>query len=182
LPELPHARRARFVSDLGLTPYDAEIVASHPDIARFFEEAAAGAARPKAIANWIINDLLGRLNDAGMSINRTRFSPGDLRDLIGLIEAGRLTGPQAKEIFAGMFAGEGGPAELARAKGLDQPGDGSALERWVDDAIAAHPAIVERLKAGESRLLNVLVGNVMKLSGGKASPKAASELLIKKLG
>ena len=75
LPEMPHAKRARFVSDLGLTPYDAEIITSHRDIARFFEEAAAGAARPKAVANWIINDLLGRLNDAGMDITETRFPP-----------------------------------------------------------------------------------------------------------
>jgi aspartyl-tRNA(Asn)/glutamyl-tRNA(Gln) amidotransferase subunit B len=181
LPEMPHAKRARFVSDLGLTPYDAEIITSHRDIACFFEGAAAGAARPKAVANWIINDLLGRLNDAGMDITETRFPPRDLRELLGLIEGGKVTGAQAKELFAAMFAGEGPPAVLARAKGFEQLGDASELERFVDEAISANAGIAERLKAGETKLLNVLVGKVMKLSAGKASPKTAGELVMKRL-
>ena len=181
LPELPHSRRARYVSELGLSAYDSEVITSQPEIARFFEAAAHGMPRPKAVANWIINDLLGRLNEAGMSPAQNPISAEQLRELVLMIEAGKVTGSQAKEIFSAMFADGGSPTDLAKAKGFEQVTDAATLESFVDQAMAANPDLVERYRKGEAKILNVLVGQVMKLSQGKANPKLAGEWLAQKL-
>ena len=181
LPELPHAKRARFVGEHGLTPYDAGVLTSEPALAAYFEESAAGSSKPKAVANWIINELLGRLNDSQRAFADNRVAAGSLRSLVGLIEAGSISGAQAKEVFGEMFETGGDPAAIVKEKGFVQVSDTGAIAGFVDDVIKANPDLVARIKAGESKVVNVLVGQVMKASAGKANPKLVSELLAKAL-
>lgn len=181
LPELPHVKRARFVTENGLTPYDADVLTAEPALAAYFEEAAQGASNPKAIANWIINELLGRLNEAQKPFTENPVSATHLRALVALVDQGKISGAQAKEVFTEMMATGGDPHAIVKARGFEQVSDVNALEGFVNDVIAATPDIVERLRAGESKLLNVLVGQVMKASRGKANPKLVSELLNQKL-
>lgn len=182
LPELPHAKRERFARDFGLTPYDAGVLTTDPALAGYFEEAAQGAAKPKAVANWIINELLARLNEAQAGLEANRISAAALRELVALVEAGKINNAQAREVFAEMFAQGGDPAAIVKAKDFEQVSDTGALEGFVDQVLAANPDIVARIRAGEAKVANVLVGQVMKASGGKANPKLVSELLAKKLG
>jgi aspartyl-tRNA(Asn)/glutamyl-tRNA(Gln) amidotransferase subunit B len=182
LPELPHAKRARFVRDHGLTAYDAGVLTSEPALAAYFEDAAAGAGKPKAVANWIINELLGRLNEAQRPFAENPVTAVGLRELVGLVDGGTISGAQAKEVFSEMFASGAAPAEIVQAKGFSQVSDTGALDGFVQQVLSANPDLVARIKAGESKVLNVLVGQVMKASGGKANPKLVSELLAKALG
>ncbi|MFN0130410.1 MAG: Asp-tRNA(Asn)/Glu-tRNA(Gln) amidotransferase subunit GatB [Verrucomicrobiales bacterium] len=182
LPELPHAKRARFVRDHALTPYDAGVLTSEPALAHYFEEAVAGSAKPKAVANWIINELLGRLNDGQTPFSENPVTASALRELVGLVDRGAISGAQAKEVFAEMFSTRAAPAEIVKAKGYTQVTDTGEIDAFVQQAIAASPDLVARIKAGESKVVNVLVGQVMKASGGKANPKIVSELLSKALG
>lgn len=181
LPELPHARRARLVRDHGLTPYDAGVLTAEPALAAYYEEAAAGAAKPKAVANWIINELLGRLNEQQTPLASNPVTSGALRELVGLVEAGAISGAQAKEVFAEMFATGAAPAAVVRERGFTQVSDDGALEGFVQQVLAAHPDLVARIRAGEAKVVNVLVGQVMKASGGRANPKRVSELLARAL-
>ncbi len=181
LPELPHAKRARFITDAGLTPYDAEVLTAEPALAAYFEEAAHGVAKPKTIANWIINELLGRLNETQTPFADNPVSAAALRALVALVEAGQISGAQAKEVFAEMATTGGDPAAIVKARGFEQVSDTSALEGFVEQVLIANPDLVTRIRAGEGKVINVLVGQVMKASGGKANPKLVSELLGKKL-
>jgi len=182
LPELPHAKRARFVRDHGLTPYDAGVLTSEPALAVYFEEAAAGPAKPKTVANWIINELLGRLNEGQTPFAANPVPAASLCELAGLVEGGSISGAQAKEVFSEMFATGAGPAAIVKAKGFSQVSDTGALDGFVQQVIAANPDLVARIQAGEAKVANVLVGQVMKASGGKANPKMVSELLARALG
>jgi len=182
LPELPHAKRARFVRDHGLTPYDAGVLTGEPALAAYFEEAAAGVAKPKAVANWIINELLGRLNESQTPFTSNPVPAVSLRDLVGLVEGGSISGAQAKDVFSEMVTTGAAPATIVKAKGFSQVSDTGALDGFVQQVLAANPDLVARIKAGEAKVANVLVGQVMKASGGKANPKLVSELLAKALG
>jgi aspartyl-tRNA(Asn)/glutamyl-tRNA(Gln) amidotransferase subunit B len=181
VPELPKAKRARFVDDYQITPYDAGVLASDLDLARYFETAANGAKKPKNVANWILNDLQNALSTAGKTINDCPVPPEALDELVNLIDSGKISGKQGKEVFAEMFGTGKGAAEIVKEKGIEQLSDTAAIEKLCDEVIAANPKPAEDLKAGNVASLNFLKGQVMKLSKGKANPQLAGEILEKKL-
>jgi aspartyl-tRNA(Asn)/glutamyl-tRNA(Gln) amidotransferase subunit B len=165
-----------------LTPYDAGVLTSEPALAAYFEEAAAGSSKAKSVANWIINELLGRLNEGQTDFSANPVSAAALRELVDLVEGGGISGAQAKEVFSEMFATGGAPAAIVQARGFSQVSDTGALDGFVQQVLAANPDLVARIQAGEAKVVNVLVGQIMKASGGKANPKRVSELLAQALG
>jgi aspartyl-tRNA(Asn)/glutamyl-tRNA(Gln) amidotransferase subunit B len=181
LPELPEQKRARFVQDYGVTPYDAAVLANDLDLAHYFEEAAHGLERAKAIANWILNDLQSALARAGVSIRDCPVPASALNELVTLTDSGFISGKQAKEVFAEMFASGKGASAIVREKGLEQLSDASAIEALADEVIAANPKPVADFKAGHLASLNFLKGRLIRLSQGKANPQMAGEILQRKL-
>jgi len=181
VPELPKARRARFVQQYQVSPYDAAVLANDLDLARYFETAAKGAKKPKNVANWILNDLQNALTVAGKAINDCPIPPEALDELVNLIDGGTISGKQGKEVFAEMFASGKNAAAIVKEKGIEQLSDLSAIEKLCDDAIAANPKPVADFKAGNVASLNFLKGQVIKFSKGKANPQLVGEILEKKL-
>jgi aspartyl-tRNA(Asn)/glutamyl-tRNA(Gln) amidotransferase subunit B len=181
LPELPSAKRARLVEQYKITPYDAAVLADDVDLARYFESAAKGAAKPKQIANWVLNDLQSALSAARKTVRDSAIAPEALRELVALIDSGRISGKQAKEVFAEMFATGKRADEVVQTKGIEQLSDTAALEKMCDEAIAANPKPAADFKTGNAASLNFLTGQVMKLSKGKANPQLVGEILQRKL-
>ncbi|MDB6073068.1 MAG: glutamyl-tRNA(Gln) amidotransferase, subunit [Verrucomicrobiaceae bacterium] len=183
VPELPHEKCARFEKDYGLTPYDANVLASEQALAAYFEEAvkAAPGVPQKKIANWVINELLARVNEAEQSIETCPVQPSALGELIAIIEAGKISNNQGKEVFGEMFANGGTAAEIVKAKGFEQVSDTGALEAIVDQIIAGAPEKVAEVKGGNDKALNWFTGQAMKLSGGKANPKLVTEIVRRKV-
>jgi aspartyl-tRNA(Asn)/glutamyl-tRNA(Gln) amidotransferase subunit B len=187
LPELPHAKRERFVSEYGLTPYDAALLTASRELADYFEEAAAGAdaKTAKLVANWISGTLTARLNEDGADVAAGRISAKQLRRLVDRIADGTVSGKIAKDVFDAMWAGEAGGDDAAdaiiAAKGLRQISDSGALEKMVDDVLAANPQQVADYRSGKEKAFNSLVGQVMKATKGKANPQQLSEILKRKL-
>jgi aspartyl-tRNA(Asn)/glutamyl-tRNA(Gln) amidotransferase subunit B len=181
VPELPRARRARFVEQYQVSPYNAGVLANDLDLARYFETAAKGAKKPKNVANWILNDLQSALSDAGKTINDCPIPPGALDALVNLIDAGKISGKQGKEVFAEMFATGKDAAAIVKEKGIEQLSDASAIETLCEQVIAANPKPAADFKAGNAASLNFLKGQVMKLSKGKANPQLVGEILERKL-
>jgi aspartyl-tRNA(Asn)/glutamyl-tRNA(Gln) amidotransferase subunit B len=182
-PELPHEKCARFEKDFGLTAYDANVLASEQALAAYFENAvkAAPNAPAKKIANWIINELLGRLNEVGQGIADCTLEPASIGELVALVEAGKISNNQGKEVFGELFANGGTPAEVVKAKGFEQVSDTGALEAIVDQIIAGAAEKVAEVKGGNEKALNWFTGQAMKLSGGKANPKLVTEIVRKKV-
>jgi len=181
MPELPAARRARYVGELGLSDYDAGVLSADAALADWFEAAVRGARKPKSIANWVINDLLSALAVAGRSIAECPVPPAELEGLVNLVDDGKLNLTQAKAVFAEMFS-SGRPAlEIVKEQGLEQVSDTGAIEAFCDQVIAANPKPVADYRAGNAASINFLKGQVMKLSKGKANPKVVGELLEAKL-
>ena len=180
LPELPDEKKARFVSTYGVTPYDAMVLTLERESADFFEQVAA-QGEPKLAANWVINELFGRLNKDGTPISESPISAEQLGGLVGLISEGTISGKIAKDLFEILWTEGGDPRELVESRGLRQVTDTGAIEKVVDDVIAANPDKVEQAKAKPS-LIGWFVGQVMKASGGKANPQAVNEILKSKLG
>jgi len=181
IPELPKQKRARFVEQYQVTPYDAGVLADDVDLARYFEAAARSAKKPKNVANWILNDLQSALSDAGKTINDCPIPAQALDELVGLIDSGKISGKQGKEVFSEMFSSGKGAAAIVKEKGIEQLSDTSAIEKICDDVIAANPKPAADFKAGNLASLNFLKGQVMKLSKGKANPQLAGEILERKL-
>jgi aspartyl-tRNA(Asn)/glutamyl-tRNA(Gln) amidotransferase subunit B len=181
LPELPHQKRVRFVQQYEITPYDAAVLADDLELAAYFETAARGSNKPKAIANWILNDLQSALASAGKPISDCPISAQALKELVGLIDSGKVSGKQAKEIFAEMFATGKTAYAIVQERGIEQLSDVNAIEKICDEAIAANPKPAADFKAGNAASLNFLKGQVMKLSKGKANPQLAGEILERKL-
>ena len=188
LPETPAQRRARYAADFALGAYDAAVLAGDPALAAFFEESArhAAAATPpvpaKKLANWVLNDLAADLAAGGRELADLPLRPAALVELLGLVEAGRLNGTQAKEVFAVLAAEGGSPGVIARARGLEQVSDTAAIEALCDAVIAEHPQVVADFRAGNAAALNFLKGQVMKRSKGKANPAVAGAILGRLLG
>lgn len=180
LPELPDQKKQRFVTDYGLTPYDAGVLISDRDAAAFFEELAEGRDA-KAAANWVINELAGRLNKDGHGVADSPISTDQLGGLLDLIAEGTISGKIAKELFEILWSEGGDPKEIVEARGMKQVTDTDAIEKVIDEVIAANPDKVEQVKA-KPTMLGWFVGQVMKASGGKANPQAANALLKQKLG
>jgi aspartyl-tRNA(Asn)/glutamyl-tRNA(Gln) amidotransferase subunit B len=181
LPELPKAKRARFVQQYQVSPYDAGVLANDLDLAGYFETAAKGAKKPKNVANWILNDLQSALSTAGKTINDCPIPPEALDELVNLIDSAKISGKQGKEVFAEMFASGRSAAAIVKEKGIEQLSDLSAIEKLCDEVIAANPKPVADFKAGNMASLNFLKGQVMKLSKGKVNPRLAGEILERKL-
>ena len=181
VPELPHEKRRRFVQEGGLTEYDAGVLASEKSLADFFEAAAAGAAKPKSIANWIINDLASALNAAGLTFSENPVSAAHVQELAGMVDAGKINHAQAKEVFGELFSTGISPGEIVKQKGLEQVSDTGFLDEIITQVLAANAATVDQVKAGNEKAINALKGQVMKLSQGKANPKVVGDLLEQRL-
>ena len=181
VPELPWEKRERFAKEYGLTEYDAGVLANDLDLSAYFETAAKGARKPKAIANYILNDLLSALGSSNTTITDCPVSPKYLEELANLVEDGKISSKQGKEVFADMFASGKSPAAIVEEKGLKQESDAGAIEALCREVIAANPKSVEAYKAGKAAAINFLKGQVMKLSKGKANPNLVSEVLAKLL-
>src|SRR5213082_1114390 len=181
IPELPKAKRARFVHQYEVSSYDAGVLANDLELARYFEAAAKGARRPKSIANWILNDLQNALSAAGKTIQDCPIPPEALDELVNLIDSGKISGKQGKEVFAEMFVSGKRALAIVQEKGIEQLSDVSAIEAVCDEVIAANPKPAADFKAGNAASLNFLKGQVMKLSKGKANPQLAGEILERKL-
>ncbi|MGN8019486.1 Asp-tRNA(Asn)/Glu-tRNA(Gln) amidotransferase subunit GatB [Phyllobacterium sp. 22229] len=180
LPELPDDKKARLVSALGLSVYDASILVTEKAIADYFEAVAEGRDG-KLAANWVINDLLGALNKAGKGIEESPVSPVQLGGIIDLIREGTISGKIAKDLFELVWNEGGDPRALVEERGMKQVTDTGAIEKAVDDVIAANPDKVEQAKA-KPTMAGWFVGQVMKSTGGKANPQAVSDLVKAKLG
>ena len=181
VPELPKAKRARLVEQYQVSPYDAAVLANDLEFARYFERAAKVAKKPKNIANWILNDLQNALNAVGKTINYCPVPPEALDELVNLIDSGKISGKQGKEVFAEMFATGRSAAAIVKEKGIEQLSNVSVIEALCDKVVAANPKPVADYKAGNVASLNFLSGQVMKLSKGKANPQMVGEILERKL-
>jgi len=180
LPELPDAKKARFIADYGLSAYDASVLVQERDSADYFEAVAKGRDG-KTAANWVINELFGRLNKDGKTIETTPVSAAQLGGIIDLIGKNVISGKIAKDLFEIVFTEGGDPADIVEKRGMKQVTDTGAIEKVVDEIIAANPDKVQQAKE-KPTLLGWFVGQVMKASGGKANPGAVNELLKSKLG
>jgi aspartyl-tRNA(Asn)/glutamyl-tRNA(Gln) amidotransferase subunit B len=181
LPELPKQKRARFVRQYEVTAYDAGVLTNDLELARYFEKAARASKRPKAIANWILNDLQSALSAAGTTINDCPIPAEALNELVTLIDSGKISGKQGKEVFAEMFASGKSAGAIVQEKGIEQLSDTSAIEKICDEVIVANPKPAADFKAGNAASLNFLKGQVMRLSKGKANPQMVGEILERKL-
>jgi aspartyl-tRNA(Asn)/glutamyl-tRNA(Gln) amidotransferase subunit B len=182
LPELPDAKRQRFVRDYELREDDAAILTMSRALADYFEVVAAAAeAKPQVAANWVIGDLSGALNKEGIEIEACRISAEDLAGLINRIHDHTISGKIAKEVFEAMWGGEGSADDVIETRGLKQITDTSAIEAIVDKVIEANPGQVAEYKAGKHKLIGFFVGQVMKETGGKANPGQVNEILKSKL-
>ncbi len=180
LPELPDAKKARFIADYGVTPYDAMVLTLERASADFFEAVAKGRDA-KIAANWVINELFGRLNKEGLGVEQSPVSAAQLGAIIDLIKDGTISGKIAKDLFEIVWAEGGDPKALVESRGLRQVTDTGAIEAAIDAVIAANPDKVEQAKA-KPTLAGWFVGQVMKQTGGKANPQAVNDILKAKLG
>ena len=181
LPELPAARRARFVQDYGLPEYDAGVLTADRTIAEYFEAAAQKSKNFKAVSNWVMGELLRALGEKGQTIADAKITPAALAALIALVDAKTINMPAAKEVFQVLFENGGDPAAVVKEKGLAQVSDTGAIDAFAAQAIAANEKVAAEFRAGKEAALMFLVGQVMKLSRGKANPQLAAEALRRKL-
>ncbi|MBX3523274.1 MAG: Asp-tRNA(Asn)/Glu-tRNA(Gln) amidotransferase subunit GatB, partial [Xanthobacteraceae bacterium] len=180
LPELPDEKKARFVKDFSLSPYDAGVLISERETAAFFEEVAKGRD-PKAAANFTINEFFGRLNKENKTIEESPISAAQLGAIVDLISDGTISGKIAKDLFEIVWEEGGDPREVVETRGMKQVTDTGAIEKVVDEIIAKNPDKVEQVKA-KPTMLGWFVGQTIKASGGKANPQAVNDILKKKLG
>jgi aspartyl-tRNA(Asn)/glutamyl-tRNA(Gln) amidotransferase subunit B len=180
LPELPDEKKARFARDYALSTYDANVLVSERDTAAYFEDVARGRDA-KAAANWVINDLAGRLNKEGKDIAAAPISASQLGAILDLIAAGTISGKIAKDLFEIVWTEGGDPAAIVKARGMEQVTDLSAIEAVVDEIVDKNPDKVAQARSNP-KLIGWFVGQVMKASGGKANPQAVNDVLKRKLG
>ena len=185
LPELPDDKKARFISAFGLSPYDASVLVAERESAEFFEsvvkKADVGVRDAKIAANWVINELFGRLNKEGKGIASSPVSAAQLGAILDLMADGTISGKIAKDLFEIVWTEGGNPRDIVEARGMKQVTDLAAIEKVVDEIIAANPDKVEQARA-KPQLMGWFVGQAMKSSGGKANPQAVNDLIKRKLG
>lgn len=181
LPELPAARRDRFVTVHGLSPYDADLLTATPAMARFFEETLAQFPQAKAVANWLVGEVTAYLNEANVEVDQISLTPERLAGLLRLIEDGTVSGRTAKEVLVDMITSDRDAAAVVEAKGLRQISDEEVLRAVIEGVIAGHPDPVAEVKAGRDRAVGFLIGQVMKATGGRANPEAVNRLLRERL-
>ena len=181
LPELPEARRRRFIEQYALSLYDAGLLTGDRDLADYYEAAVRAHANPKALANWILSELLRELDGDPAAVRRSPVRPQALARLVALVDDGTISGKMAKDVFAGMWRTGEAPDAIVEREGLRQVADADALGRVVEEVLAAHPAVVADYRKGKKQSLGYLVGQVMKATGGKASPQVVNRLLAERL-
>jgi len=181
LPELPDAKKSRFVGAYGLSQEDAQVMTSTHELACYFEACVSGFPQPKQVCNWVMGPLLGMLNARGLSIDKTPVQPSDLVELLVLMDQGVISGRMAKSVFEQMAAEGKSPRSIVEAKGLSQVSDAEVIGEAVTGILTDHPQEVADYKKGKTKLLGFFVGQVMKRTGGKANPAVVNELLRKKL-
>jgi aspartyl-tRNA(Asn)/glutamyl-tRNA(Gln) amidotransferase subunit B len=184
LPELPDEKKHRFMREFGLSDYDADVLIAEKERADYFEEhvrLANGKAEPKAIANWIINEVLGRLNKEGLSLDASKVTAQANVAILTMVSDATISGKIAKDLFEIVWSQGGDPVKIVEARGMKQVTDTGAIERAVDAIIAANPDKVAQVKL-KPTMLGWFVGQVMKASGGKANPQAVNAILKEKLG
>jgi aspartyl-tRNA(Asn)/glutamyl-tRNA(Gln) amidotransferase subunit B len=178
LPELPAAKRERFVAQYGVSLQDAAVLTGDRAVADYYEGVVHAGAEPKPAANWVMGEVLADAKDHGEQL---RVTPGKLAELIGMVRGGTLSHQAAKRVFGEMAERGGDPRSLAEALGLVQVGDANVVAAWVTEVLSAHQPEVSRYKNGETKLLQFFLGQVMKVSKGKADPKLAQRVLQEKL-
>jgi aspartyl-tRNA(Asn)/glutamyl-tRNA(Gln) amidotransferase subunit B len=182
LPELPRARRDRFVSAYALPPYDANVLVARRDVADFFEIAAKKADNPKGVSNWIMTEVMRVLGDGDACISDLQLTPEALAELVMLVDAKTINMTSAKTVFEVLVDRGGDPRAIVESKGLSQVSDSGSIEAFVDQAMADNPQSVEDYKSGKKAAAQFLVGQVMRLSRGKANPQVVGQMLATKLG
>jgi aspartyl-tRNA(Asn)/glutamyl-tRNA(Gln) amidotransferase subunit B len=181
MPPMPAELRRRFVSEYGLREYDAQVLTASRELAEYFEAVVASCGDPRAAANWVTGDLAALLNAQGLDIALCPIPPGQLGELITLVQKGELTGKLAKEILPKMFESRQSARTIMEREGLRAISDAGQLERIVDEVIAANPKQLEQYRSGKTTVLQFFVGQVMKATRGQANPAAVTELLRRKL-
>jgi aspartyl-tRNA(Asn)/glutamyl-tRNA(Gln) amidotransferase subunit B len=182
VPELPEKRRRRFISEYGLPEYDAGVLTAERAMADFYEKVAGLVKDPKAASNWMMQDVMRVLNERKISIAELPMTPEGLAELLGLVKQGTINRNTGAEVFSKMLAAGKSAGEIVRSENLAQTSDTSAIEAFVDQAIAANPKTVEDYRGGKKAAFGRLMGEAMKASGGKANPALVKDILLKKLG
>jgi len=181
LPELPEAKRDRFLEQYGIPAYDAGVLTASRALADYYEQVVAAGAPAKAASNLVMSELLGALNAEGKEITQSPIGPTDLAGLIKLLEEGSISGKMAKDIFAEMFATGKSANAVVEEKGLKQVSDAGELEAVLRKIFAENPKQVEQFKAGKDKLIGFFVGQAMKETKGQANPQVINELVVKLL-
>jgi aspartyl-tRNA(Asn)/glutamyl-tRNA(Gln) amidotransferase subunit B len=181
MPELPRAKRERFVREYGLREYDAQVLTAARSNSEYFERALSVSGDPRTTANWVMGDLIAALKEENKDYAESPVSPENLGELVSLIRKGELSSKLAKEIFPKMYATGDSPRAIMDREGLKQISDTSAIEKIIDEILAANPKQIEQYKAGKTAVMGFLVGQVMKASRGQANPAAVNEMLRSKL-
>jgi aspartyl-tRNA(Asn)/glutamyl-tRNA(Gln) amidotransferase subunit B len=181
MPELPSAKRERFIGAYGLREYDAEVLTASRELSDYFERAAMASGDPRSAANWVMGDLLGALKAEGKEIADSPVTAERLGELVTLIANGEISGKLAKDVFAKMFASGEAPRMIVEREGVKQISDTATLEKVVADVLAANPKQVEQYKAGKTAVLGFLVGQIMKATRGQANPAVINQILKDKL-
>jgi aspartyl-tRNA(Asn)/glutamyl-tRNA(Gln) amidotransferase subunit B len=182
MPELPDARKNRYVDDYGLPPYDADVITSSKKLSDFYEDCVEYYHDSKAVSNWVMVEMLGLINETGVEIEDIRFTPKQLADLLTLIDKGTISGKIAKDVFKEMFDTGENPDSIVRKKGLVQISDESQLEEIAQRVIDENPKSVQDYNNGKEKALGFLVGQVMRHTRGKANPQMANDILKRLLG
>lgn len=182
LPELPEAKKNRFITDLGLSPYDAAVLVSDSEFADYYEIALASTASkddkaPKLMANWITSELFGAMNHDGLSITESKIHPEGIAELVDLITTGTISGRIAKDVFASMWETGDAPAKIVKDKGLEQVSDDSAIRVCIEKIMSENTEMVEEYRSGKDKLFGFFVGQVMKAMQGKANPQMLNDVL-----
>ena len=181
LPELPARKRDRYTQEIGLSPYDTRVLTDDLATTEYFEAALAAGADAKQAANWIMGDITAYTKENKVAIGALALTPENLAELIALIAANTISGKIAKEILPELLSAGGSPKALVEKKGLTQISDTGAIEKMVDELVAAHPKEVEQFRSGKKKIKGFFVGQLMKKTGGRVDPKLANQLLEKKL-
>jgi aspartyl/glutamyl-tRNA(Asn/Gln) amidotransferase subunit B (EC 6.3.5.-) len=182
LPELPDQKYHRYIEKLGLPEYDAEVLTSDKALANYFEKVIEiFPQNPKLVANWILNELLGKLNEKGLEIENSPISPNSLAELLSLITDGTISGKIAKDVFEIAFETQKSPKQIVEEKGLKQISNEDEIRKIVKDILAKFPAEVEKYKSGNEKILGFLIGQVMKETKGKANPQLVNKIIKEEL-
>lgn len=181
LPELPDAKKKRFISEYGVPEYDADTLTAEKPLADWFEKSVKAGGQAKAVSNWIMGDLTKLLNEENKTIEQCSLKPEQLADMLALIDKGTISGKIAKTVFEEMYKTGKDAEVIVKEKGLVQISDESAIEKAIDEVIAKNQKEVERFKAGDEKLLGFFVGQIMKATKGKANPQIVNDILRKKL-